>query len=98
MKTQPHLDALTRTDDFGIIINLINLREYNIIFFLTFFLSPNQFILNLTQKHILNFLEHGGRCAGLSIVTEAIDQGLCNEKVCIFKQNPCIIALLIYQN
>ena len=47
------------------------MREYYIIFFLTFFLSPNQFVANLAQKHILNVLGHGGSCARLSIVKEA---------------------------
>ena len=47
------------------------MKEYYIIFFLTFFLSPNQFIPNLKQKHILNVLGHGGSCAGFSIVKEA---------------------------
>ena len=55
----------------SILVNLINLREFYIIFFLTFFLSPNQFIPNLKQKHILNVLGHGGSCAGFSIVKEA---------------------------
>ena len=36
---------------------LINLIEYYIIFFSTFFRSPNEFISNLAQKHILNVLE-----------------------------------------
>ena len=55
----------------SILANLINLREYYIIFFLTFFFSLNQFIPNLAQEHILNIFGHGGNCAGLSIVKEA---------------------------